>query len=174
MACSQTLAGIAKDCAASMGGIVEVLLANRADVDAVTVTSGEITAITMVSSKKFYKYEFARNTGSLSSNYTIDNTTGAKFVVSDLVMIFNRMETAKRIEITALAEGELVAIVLDANGNYWYLGYDEALSASAGDGLTGTQRADRNGYSITLQDNSHEMPYQILTGTGGVDISTLL
>lgn len=172
MACSQTLAGIAKDCGASMGGIVEVLLANKADVATVTVTSGEITAIAMETAKKFYKYEFARNTGSLSSNYTIDNTTGAKYVVSDLLMVFNRMETAKRIEITALAEGDLVAIVKDANGKRWYLGYDEPLAASAGDGLTGTARGDRNGYSITLQDNSLEMPYEV--AMSDADIEALL
>ena len=161
MACSQTLAGLTRDCTPSMGGIVEVYLANRADITAVTVTSGVITAITKDTGKKFYKYTFARNTGSLSSNYTIDDTTGAKFVVSDLLMVFNRMETAKRLEISALAQAELVAVVGDANGKYWYLGYDEPLVISAGDGLTGTARSDRNGYSITLQDNSAEMPMEV-------------
>lgn len=144
-----------------MGGIVEALIANYADVASVTAADGVISAITMASGKNFYKYNFARNTGSLSSNYTIDDTTGAKFVVSDLVLQFNRMEAAKRVEITALAEGELAVIVKDANGKYWYLGKDAAVVASAGDGLTGTARADRNGYAITLQDNSAEMPYEV-------------
>ena len=174
MACSQTLAGITNDCAPSMGGIVEALIANHADVDSITETSGKITAITMVSSKKFYRYQLPRNTGSLSSNYTIDDTTGAKFVASDLVLQVNRMDTAKRIEISALAQGELAIIVKDANGLYWFLGKDAPVKATAGDGLTGTARADRNGYSITLQDNSLELPLEILTGTGGVDIDALV
>lgn len=168
MACLQTLSGIAHDCAPSMGGIVEVYLANFSDVDSITVTDNEISAITMVNDggtppvyATFKKYGFPRNTGSLSSNYTFDATTGAKFVVSDLVMVFTKMETAKRVEISALAQGELVAIVKDANGKYWYLGKDEPLLASAGDGLTGTARADRNGYSFTLQDNSLEMPLEV-------------
>lgn len=161
MACNQTLSGLLKDCSSSMGGIVEVLLANREDVATVTVADGGISAITMADSAKFHKYAFARNTGSMSSNYTIDQTTGVRFVATDLVMVFNRMETAKRVEITALAQNDLVAIVKDANGKYWYLGYDEAVTATAGDGLSGTARADRNGYSITLQDNSHEMPYEV-------------
>ena len=161
MACLQTLNGIAYDCAPSMGGIVEVLLANFADVDSVTETDGLITAITMDGGAKFKRYTFPKGTGSLSSNYTFDKTTGAAFVVSDLVMVFTRMETAKRVEISALAQGELVAIVKDANGKYWYLGKDEALTPSAGDGLTGTARSDRNGYSFTLQDNSLEMPFEV-------------
>ena len=89
-------------------------------------------------------------------------------------MVFNRMETTKRIEITALAQGELVVIVKDANGLYWLLGEYEPVVISAGDGLTGTARADRNGYSITLQDNSPEMPSEILVGTGGVDMSAIV
>lgn len=161
MACNQTLSGLVRDCAPSMGGIVEVLLANFESVTGVTVSSDKVSAITMASSAKFKKYSFARNTGSLSSNYTIDQATGVRFVASDLVMQFNRMETAKRVEISALAQNDLVAIVKDANGKYWFLGKDEPVSATAGDGLTGTARGDRNGYSITLQDNSLEMPYEV-------------
>lgn len=174
MACSQTLSGILNDCAASMGGIVEVYIANNSDVSAVTVTSGQVTAISMASSAKFHKYAFPRNTGSLSSNYQIDDAAGSKFVQSDLVLQFNRMDTTKRVEISALAQGELAVIVKDANGSYWYLGLDAPVKASAGDGLTGTARADRNGYSITLQDNSLEMPANVKVGDGGVDLSTIV
>ena len=174
MACSQTLSGILNDCAASMGGIVEVYIANHSDVSAVTVTSGQVTAISMASTAKFHKYAFPRNTGSLSSNYQIDDAAGSKFVQSDLVLQFNRMDTTKRVEISALAQGELAVIVKDANGSYWYLGLDAPVKASAGDGLTGTARADRNGYSITLQDNSLDLPANVKVGDGGVDLSTIV
>lgn len=161
MACNQTLSGLIRDCNPSMGGIVEALIANAADVTAVSTQDNQVSSITMASSAKFKKYAFARNTGSLSSNYTIDPTTGVRYVASDLVLQFNRMETTKRVEISALAQNDLVVIVKDANGKYWYLGFDEPVNATAGDGLTGTARADRNGYSITLQDNSREMPYEV-------------
>lgn len=176
MACAQTLSGIINDCAASMGGIVEAYIANHADVTAVDDTDGKVSGITLASSAKFKKYAFPRNTGSLSSNYTIDDTTGAKFVATDLVLQFNRMETAKRIEITALAQGELAVIVKDANGAYWYLGKDAPVKATAGDGLSGTARADRNGYSVTLQDNSLELPLEINVGsdTGQVNLDDIV
>lgn len=164
MSCIQTLSGIARDCAPSMGGIVEVFIAPAAAVTSLTLTSGIITAITLDSSDPsytFHPYQFPRNTGSLSSNYTFDETTGARFVVSDLVMVFTKMETAKRVEIQALALGDAVAIVKDANGKFWYLGKDAPLTPTAGDGLTGTARTDRNGYSITLQDNSLELPFEV-------------
>ena len=164
MACSQTLAGIVRDCNPNMGGLRAVYLANFADVDSLTVTSSVVTAITMVSSKKFYKHEFVRNTARMSSNYSVNAENGTTYVETDLLMVFNRMDTTKRLEIVALAQGELVAIVEDNNGNMWYLGHDEPLTLNAGDGLTGTARADRNGYSVTLRDNSLEMPFPF-TGT---------
>ena len=83
------------------------------------------------------------------------------------------METVKRIEMEALAMNDLAVIVKDANGKYWYFGYDEPVSASAGDGQTGTARGDSNRYSITLQDNSDTWPYEILVGEEGVDISSI-
>ena len=144
-----------------MGGITEVLLANREDVSAVTADSGKISEITMASSAKFKRYTFARNTGSMTSTYTIDQASGVRYVTTDLLLQFNRMETAKRVEISALAVNDLVAIVKDANGIYWYLGYDEPVNASAGDGQTGTARGDANRYTITLQDNSKEMPMEV-------------
>jgi len=161
MSCIQTLSGLAKDCAANMGGIVEVMIANFADVTGVTITDGVVSAVTMAADAKFKKYSFAKNTGSLTSTYNIDAASGVKYVTSDLLLQFNRMETSKRVEITALSLGDLSVIVKDANGKYWYLGKDEPVNASAGDGQTGTARGDANRYTITLQDESLEMPYEV-------------
>ena len=161
MSCTQTLSGLAKDCSANMGGIVEALIALYDDVTAVTITSDVISAITMASGKKFKVYHFAKNSGNLTSTYTIDPASGVKYVSSDLLLQFNRMQTTARVEVTALALADLVVIVKDANGKYWYLGKDEPVNASAGDGQTGTARGDANRYTITLHDESKEMPYEV-------------
>ena len=174
MACSQTLAGLTNDCAANMGGISEVYLANKADVSAITLTTDKVTGITMNSTAKFKAYHFRPNTSSMSSNYQVNVENGVAYVQTDLLMVFNRMETTKRVEVVAMAQGELIAIVKDSNGVYWLLGEENPLLLSAGDGLTGTARTDRNGYSVTLQDNFSEMPHEILVGTGGVDLSAIV
>lgn len=161
MSCTQTLSGLVRDCTSNMGGIVEVLIANYDDVTAKTLTTGVISAITMASSAKFKKYVFAKNTGSLTSTYTMDAAAGVKFVTSELVLQFNKMQTTSRVELSALSFADLAVIVKDANGKYWYLGYDEPVNASAGDGQTGTARSDANRYTITLQDQSQEMPYEV-------------
>ena len=143
-----------------MGGIVEIYAANRDEIGEITVTDDRISAIT-TGTGKFKRYSFPRNTGSMSSNYQINLENGTRFVATDLVVVFNRMETAKRVEMSALAQNDLVLVVKDANGKYWFLGKDEPVKATAGDGLTGTARADRNGYSMTFQDNSPELPYEV-------------
>lgn len=143
-----------------MGGIVEVLAANKEEVGEISVSDDKISAIA-TGTGKFKAYKFARNTGSMTSTYQINHENGTRFVSTDVVLVFNRMETTKRVEMTALAQNDLILIVKDANGKYWLLGKDEPVKATAGDGQTGTARADRNGYSITLQDNSHEMPYEV-------------
>lgn len=162
MSCSQTLNGLPADCLSSLGGIKQVLLANFSDVTEVTVGEDNmIETITMALEAKFKQYNFRKGTGSMTSTATIDNANGVKFVTTDLVLQFSRMETAKRIEIEAMLQGELVAIVQDANGKYWYLGKDAPLIPSAGTGQTGTASSDGNFYNITLQDESLAMPYEI-------------
>lgn len=161
MSCSQTLAGIARDCSSNMGGIKRVLLANQSDVTTITVTSNAVSAITMDTGKKFKEYNFRPGTGSMSSNWQVNSENGVAYVQTDLLMIFNRMETAKRVEIIAMAQADLYGIVEDNNGKYWLLGYEEPLNISAGDGLTGTARTDRNGYSVTLTDNGKELPMEV-------------
>ena len=165
MPCSQTLAGIARDCSSNMGGIKNVYIANLADVDTVTVTSGVVTAITMLSSKKFYKYAFAPFTSSLTSNWNVSPENGTKYVESTLTMVFNKMDATKRLEIVALAQSELVVIVEDNNGTMFYLGYEEGVRLINGsDGQTGVNRGDRNGYTVVLQDVAGELP-MTFTGT---------
>lgn len=158
MACScsnQTIAGLCKDCEGSLGGIVSVYLADWKE-GIFTVASGAVS--TVDSATTFYEYQFRKNTGSMTSTLNIDPANGVNFVQTDLVMLFSRMETKKRIEMAALSVGQLAGIVKDANGKYYALGVSEPLEASAGDGQTGTARTDGNRYSITLTDNQETFP----------------
>lgn len=161
MACNQILNGLARDCQPSMGGIVEAYAINKEQIESFTITDNVVSAVAVADGEKFKLFSFARNTGSMTSTYTSDPATGVRYVTTDLVLQFNRMETAKRVEIMALAQNELCLIVKDANGKYWLLGHDEPVMATGAEGVTGTARGDRNGYSITLQDTSLEMPYEV-------------
>ena len=170
MACSQTLSGLIRDCAPNAGGLRKVWIANATDISSVDmVDDNVISGFIMDGAKKFKEYAFARGAASLTSNWQVNAENGTKYVDSDLVLVFNRMDSAKRIEILALMSAELVIVAEDANGKRWCLGAfaggsvtDPVIgSTSTGDGLTGTARADRNGYSITFHWSSIGLPLEV-------------
>ena len=165
---SITLKGIVRDCNPNMGGIQKVWMILKSDITKVTVgvdSSSDVDMITELTvaegTGKVNAFEFRKGAASMTSNLQKDDTNGSYFWLTDLVMNFQRMETSKRAAIMALTLAEACAIVLDANGKYWFLGKDEYLAATAGTAETGTAKTDANKYSITLQDSSLELPYEI-------------
>lgn len=171
--CNQTLSGITLDCSHSLGGIKTVYIANYNDVTdikynastgsttGVTYTGDTITGITMASGAVFKPYQFRKQTGSMTSTLTVDETAGVNYVSTELSLVFTKMETKKRIELSALSVGQLAVIVEDSNGTYWYLGKDDYVSATAGGAQTGTAKGDGNNYTLTLRDESDTYPYEI-------------
>ena len=145
-----------------MGGIKVVYIANYADVQSLKIEAGQIVGISMVTEKKFKTYNFRRNTANMTSTLAVDAANGAS-VSTDVALSFLKQDTNKRLEISALSIGELVVIVQDANGRCWYLGKDMPVMASAGGAESGTTYTDGNRYTITLQDNSKDYPYEVKT-----------
>ena len=162
MACNVTLMGIALDYVTNLSGIKAIYLANDASVGDVTVSEEQITAID-ASAGTFYEYIPAKNTGSLTKTLTKDESTGVMYYTNEVVAQFNKMETKKRTELSNIDRGQFKAIVLDSNGKYWFLGYDNYVSASAVTGQTGAGIDDGNFYTLTLTDISAELPYEVKT-----------
>ena len=165
---SITLKGIVRDCNPNMGGIQKVWMILKSDITKVTVgvdASSDVDMITELTvaegTGKVNAFEFRKGAASMTSNLQKDDTNGSYFWLTDLVMNFQRMETSKRAAIMALTLAEACAIVQDANGVYWFLGLNEYLAATAGTAETGTAKTDANKYSVTLQDSSLALPYEI-------------
>lgn len=162
---TQTLSGLKLACESNKGGIKTVYAAyyDEAYKAGITVSAGSITTLSTAQTT-WYKYDFKRNTGSMTSTLNVDEAAGTNYVSTDVIMQFNRMETKKRLEMTALSLQELVLLVVDSNDKVWYLGYDEPVVASAGTGQTGVQKSDGNYYQITLTSNDDTYPMEF-TGT---------
>ena len=162
---SITLKGIVRDCNPNMGGIQKVWMILKSDItNDPTPEPGmdKITTLTVAEGEgKVNAFNFRKGAASMTSNLQKDDTNGSYFWLTDLVMNFQRMETSKRAAIMALTLAEACAIVQDANGVYWFLGLNEYLAATAGTGETGTAKTDANKYSVTLQDSSLALPYEI-------------
>lgn len=172
--CTQSLAGITLDCNQNMGGIKTVWLANYNDVldYAYDDKTGIVTGLTMAdevgingekTGKKttFKPYQFRRGTSSMTSTLTADETNGLSFTTTEVSLVFTKMDTAKRLEMSAIALGQLAVIVLDNNGTYWYITTSDYASASSGVGESGTAKTDRNAYTLVLTSENTDYPYEI-------------
>ena len=169
-----TLKGIQSDCNPVLAGISEVYLGYYGDfaVSADTTTTGTtrhtITAFSAVSaSNKIYKYEFPKNTSSLSDTFTKDEANSVRYFTHTLTLVFSRYENFKHMEVEAMGAEQLFAIVkdynLDEDGNpqYWFVGFDGYLSADSIDSGTGASADDRNGYELSFSCTSAYMPFKI-------------
>ena len=161
MPCPVTLNGMLQDCSPSQGGIVEVLIANFSDVAQVLTYDGAVFWIDTPAGSVFHQYTFKRLHGSMQTEWQTSEEAGTKYARTQVTLFFSRMETAKRDEISLLARGEFVMLVKDGNGKWWYLGIDRPVRMIAGSAESGVALADRNGYSITMQDEAREVPYEV-------------
>lgn len=161
MACDVTLNGITRDCLGNRGGILQVWLAPR---DEVSVTVDEVThtidEITVGNPTPFKKYEINPFSSGFTGTPTIDTPNGIVSYATALTMLFSRMDCAKQIELRNLSQNAVVALVQDANKQWWYMGVDEPLYITDGTQYeTGIARTDYNGYTIILTDYSIEPIY---------------
>lgn len=161
----QTLNGLDLACERSKGGIKKIYVANYADVEEVKANDaiGEIDSIIMKGNAKFKPYSFRKETGSMTSTLNVDDKTGLNYVSTELNLVFTKLETKKRMEISSLSLGQLAVIVEDCNGVRHYLGYNNYVSVSGGTAQTGTAFGDASSYNLTLIDVSDDFPFPINT-----------
>lgn len=169
MACNPvTLIGINAKCDTSAGGIKRVLLAQKDDIVNITVDKRDadnpdgtevITAIQMATGKYFVQWLFRKNTGNYSTSLTSDPAIGAQAVTTDLNLQFTKAEATKRLEIQSAINAAAVVIIEDMYGQYILLGLDNEVTVTAVNQQSGTAISDLNGYTLTLQDVSLELPH---------------
>lgn len=163
MACNTIQSFTYDRCEANLGGIRKIWLSNYVE-DAAAYDgegSGATHMITgFTSGATWVEYPMRKNTASMVSTLNVGDEGGV-FVTTALNMVFSKMDTPKRLAMVALAVGECMAVVEDANGLRWFLGKDYPLTATEGAGETGTAKADPNHYTVTLTDESKEYPIQV-------------
>jgi hypothetical protein len=81
--------------------------------------------------------------------------------------MFHRREAAKSRAIKILGSGQqyLTAIILDANGLYWYFPYLQVSATGEG---SGTARADGSKYSVTLVAENEYLAYEVNMSAGAL------
>lgn len=171
MGCCQTLAGVSRNCDYGAGGVRRVLMACKDDInpDGITITNEQISAIT-AEDCSFKVYELPKESSSVTMTWTKDTAARTGYWENVVTIVMRRMDTPKKIEVDALSVSDLVMIVEDNNGKYWYFGYDYPVEMTGGTAQTGAAFTDANGYDLEFTDNSFKHPYEVLDSV----IDTLL
>jgi hypothetical protein len=165
MACALTLNGLILGCRDNSGGVKEVYICdrNQLNLSGVLFTANVITTLpfSVGSTSKFLKYFFKKETANLTTKIESNDTNGTVKYTSTLALKFNKTQTTTAQEIQNLAKGQLAIIILDNNGRYSFLGYDNEVVVKEGNAETGTNLIDMNGYTISFEDIAKALPFEI-------------
>lgn len=171
MACTATLNGFGNSCETSKGGVKAIWIAPYKEGIATlkNSSSSEVGKVSIAQEDiaKFKVFYIKQNTTSFTSTLTTDPANGVNYVSTVISIVFTKMNTTKRIEMSALAVNDVNIIVQDANNSYWFLGLDEAVTATNATGETGTAKTDGNKYTIEFTDESESFPYELNSATIG-------
>ena len=138
-------------CGYSLPQIVNLYVANFADVKNVAVTEkeDEISGITMVSGATFHVIEPAKNSASFTDEY-VTNDNGARYRTQTITFsVTGQYDKDKHNALDALSLGKYFVVAKTAEGSYIAFGRRTGLEASAASNAGGS--ADNtNGMTITL------------------------
>jgi hypothetical protein len=153
-------AGLTINCANSCaGGVSRFWVASKEDIASLTITSGEVTAITMVATKKFYLFEPYQETAAFTE--TGERANCNTVITQTLTGIFPCHDQLTREAIQELQDCccGFVVIHEENNGTRWIwgtpnnltnLGISYAAQLTNFETVTGTAINDQNQSTITL------------------------
>jgi hypothetical protein len=163
MACNLT-AGIQLSCRDNVGGIATAYITDFDNIASITQNSGD-TITSISGSGTFYEFQLIRTSSQFTETVNASLENGTVFYTQELVTYFSKLSQDKRNILKTLAQSPRLAVVIvDNNGDSFYLGETYGMFVSAGTSVTGKALGDANGYNITLQA-LEQNPMNQLAGT---------
>jgi len=147
MACLLT-SGRALPCKNSVGGLKAVYFADFGTLGAVTVASGEITAI--AGTPDFFKFDIKGNS-SLETTINSSRENGTTFYTQTLNLTLTVLDKASQEEVKLLASSRPHVAVEDYNGNFFLLGLENGAEVTGGTIVSGAAMGDLSGFTLTLE-----------------------
>lgn len=149
MACVLT-SGHTLGCRDAVGGIKTVYITELSNKEAITASSGNITAFTLNEGKQFWTYELEKETAECVEKPTTSVENGTVFWESELKIMLHKRTAALSSEIALLAQNRLMIIILDRNGVYWLMGEANGADLAPSESTFGKAMGDANGYALTF------------------------
>ena len=160
MACTLTT-GRELPCKDSVGGIKAVYLADYGTLGTLTVTSGEVTAISGTPS--LFQFDVKGNS-SLEQAITSSRENGTTFYEQTLNLTLTKLDVATQQEIILMAKARPHIFVEDYNGNYFLVGAVHGADVSGGTIVTGAAMGDLSGFTLVFSAQE-TLPAYFVTST---------
>jgi len=146
MACNSLSIGRALPCTSSVGGIKAIYVAPFNSLGALTIVSGQVTAIGNDGSVDLYKYDLESSNG-LEQAVTASAENGSVYYEQTLTMTLKKLDLLSQQELIDLIKSRTQIFVEDYNGNYFLMGATNGVQSSGGSITTGQAYGDLSGFS---------------------------
>ena len=164
MACSELTQGFILNCKDGIGGIKQIVLVDKALVSSFSFDGSEvITTIVGPASGDLFTYELPTQTGSFEETINFNRDNGTVFYTQTVNVMLHKLSAAKRLELQTVATARVVVFVLDTNGNWWAVGYENGADLSTSTAGTGTALGDMNGFTLAFTHEAAKRAY-LLSG----------
>lgn len=146
MACTLTT-GRKLPCRDSVGGLKTVLFADYNTLGALTVSSGEVTAV--AGSPSLFKFDLKGNS-SLEQTINASTENGTVFYEQVLNLTLTKLDKLTQEELKLIVHARPHIFVEDYNGNYFLVGAVHGAEATGGTIVTGAAMGDLSGFTLTM------------------------
>lgn len=149
MSCAIT-SGYTLDCKDAVAGIKNIYISSLSNVSSIAQNaSGMVTAITMVGSNKYYKFELnTKGANSVSEAIQADPANGTVAYASTISVQFGKVTQANSQLLQNVIKNRCSLIVEMKNGNYLLFGKEFGVEVSGGSLASGTAMNDFQGYTL--------------------------
>jgi hypothetical protein len=162
--CSCVLSEYTLACRNNTGGIQKIWIScYDSNITWTLDGTNVITGATGGSGNSWYAFEQEIETGSFLQNGQFSTENGTTFFEQVLEITLHKMDAAQRNRIQSLVIGAWRVIVLDQQGTYWMMGFQNPVRVSSATPQLGKAYGDLNGAILTFNGKEPENAYSIQT-----------
>lgn len=140
--------GKARGCRTGFAGIKIFDAFSWDDIETITVVDDVVTALTLASGKRAYRFELEEEVGSFGQVMTMSRQNGSKVNAETLTVPFNGLSSTDIETFDNLASTNFCAVIHYSDGTYRLAGRNNGMSVETDTETSGTAHEDRNGTEI--------------------------
>lgn len=163
MDCGALTYGFDYECNDGIGGIKggSILITQFDNITAYTASAGIVTAITQAGSTNFFRYQVRKFIAGDATDGVNDPKMGTVSFTSTMTFTLFNLSASKNVQLELLMSKPLVVIYQDNNDIYHVLGITNGAEVTSVQRVTGVDKQDMNGYTITVLAEEKVLPYTV-------------